>query len=117
MATTPETPPTTSAVSAQKAAIAGGRSNAQTNLEHLTIPEVFKQLGIDPKTGLSSAEAKKRLDQYGPNALEEKKKNELAVFLGFFWGPIPWMIEAAALMSLLVKDFGDFTIITSAFGV
>ena len=111
MATTLGTPPTTSAVSTQEAAIAGGRSNVQTNLEHLTIPEVLKQLGVDPKAGLSTAEAQKRLSQYGPNALEEKKKSELAVFLGFFWGPIPWMIEAAALMALLVKDFGDFTII------
>ncbi len=78
MATTVETPPTICAVSGQKAAIAGGRSNIQTNFEHLTIPEVLKQLGIDPKTGLSSTEAQKRLGQYGPNALEEKKKSELA---------------------------------------
>ena len=49
--------------------------------------------------------------KYGPNALEEKRKSELAVFLAFFWGPIPWMIEAAAIMSLVVKDYGDFTII------
>src|SRR5271166_2365088 len=111
MATNRETPLTTPAVSAQKAAIAGGGSDVQTNFEHLTIPEVLKQLGVDPKAGLSSSEAQKRLGQYGPNALEEKKKSELAVFLGFFWGLIPWMIEAAALMALLVKDFGDFTII------
>ena len=84
----------------------------QNNIEHLTVPQVLKQLGVTPKAGLSSEEAKKRLGHYGPNALEEKKKSELAVFLGFFWGPIPWMIEAAALMALLVKDWGDFVIIT-----
>ena len=102
--TTLETPPTACTVSAPKATSAGGGSNLQTNVEHLTIPQVLKQLGVDPKAGLSSAEAQKRLGQYGPNALEEKKKSELAVFLGFFWGPIPWMIEAAALMSLLGVD-------------
>lgn len=52
---------------------------------------LIKQLGIDSKAGLSSTEAKKWLGQYGSYALEEKKKNELAVFLGFFWGPIPCM--------------------------
>jgi magnesium-transporting ATPase (P-type) len=109
--TTLKSPPTVSTVSAEKASSAGGGSDPQTNVEHLTIPQVLKQLGVDPKAGLSSAEAQKRLGQYGPNALEEKKKSELAVFLGFFWGPIPWMIEVAALMALLVKDFGDFTII------
>src|SRR5208337_2423174 len=112
MATTLKTPPTTSAVSAKKATTAGGGPDVQTNFEHLTIPQVLQQLGVDPKAGLSSSEAQNRLGQYGPNALEEKKKSELAVFLGFFWGPIPWMIEAAAFMALLVKDFGDFTIIT-----
>jgi H+-transporting ATPase len=113
MATTPKTPQTTSAVSAQEAAIAGDRSNEKTGLEHQTIAEALKQLGVDPKAGLSNADAQKRLGQYGSNALEEKKKSELAAFLGFFWGPIPWMIEAAALMALLVKDLGDFTIITA----
>ncbi len=111
MPTILKTPSPSAAPPVQEAAIADSRS-VQTNLEDLTIPEVLKQLGVDPKAGLSTAEAKKRLEQYGFNALEETKKSELGVFLGFFWGPIPWMIEAAALMALLVKDFGDFTIIT-----
>jgi len=78
----------------------------------LPVTDALKNLGVDPKSGLSSAEAVKRLGQYGPNALEERKQSELAVFLGFFWGPIPWMIKAAALMALLVKDWGDFAIIS-----
>jgi H+-transporting ATPase len=86
-------------------------TDTKTDYEHIAVPDALKQLGVDPKSGLSSDEAKKRLTQYGPNALEEKKKSELAVLLGFFWGPIPWMIEAAALMALLVRDWGDFVII------
>ena len=66
-----------------------------------------------PKDGLTSSEAEKRLGHYGPNTLEEKKKSEWDVLLGFFWGPIPWMIEAAAVMALLVGDYGDFVIIAS----
>ena len=80
MATILKTPTPNAATPAQKLVIAGGKSNVQPK-----IPEVLKQLGVDPKAGLSSAEAQKRFDQYGPNALEEKKKNELVVFLGFFW--------------------------------
>ena len=45
----------------------------------------------------SSAEAKKRLEKHGPNALEEKNESALLKFLGYFWGPIPWMIEVAAV--------------------
>ena len=85
--------------------------DAKTDYEHLPIPDVLTQLSVNPKTGLSDAEAKQRLAKYGPNALEEKKVSPLAMFGKFFWGPMPWMIEAAALMSILVKDWVDFVII------
>ena len=39
--------------------------------------------------GLSSAEVEKRLQQYGPNEVPEKRVNRLRKFLGYFWGPIP----------------------------
>src|SRR5216117_3070337 len=78
-----------------------------------TIAEVLTTLGADPKTGLSPADLQERLNKYGPNALAEKKKSQLSAFLAYFWGPIPWMIEAAALMALIVRDWGDFTIITA----
>jgi H+-transporting ATPase len=61
--------------------------------------------------GLSGAEAARRLAQYGPNELAEKKRRPLLTFLGYFWGPIPWMIEAAVVLSLLVRDWTDFGII------
>jgi len=61
--------------------------------------------------GLTSSEAGKRLQQYGPNALEEKKTSTLLKLLGYFWGPIPWMIEVAALLSAIVRHWPDFWII------
>ena len=79
-------------------------ANAVLDYEKLTSSDVLKQLNVDLKTGLADAEAKQRLGTYGPNALEEKKVSALAMFGKFFWGPMPWMIEAAAVMSILVKD-------------
>ncbi|MCE5360784.1 MAG: plasma-membrane proton-efflux P-type ATPase [Acidithiobacillus sp.] len=61
--------------------------------------------------GLNQTEAEKRLQQYGPNALQEEKISPLRRLFGYFWGPIPWMIEVAALLSLLVQHWADFTII------
>jgi hypothetical protein len=61
MATTLETPPPASAVSAQEATVSGGRSNERTSLGHLTIAEVLEQLGVDAKADLSSTEAQKRM--------------------------------------------------------
>ena len=72
--------------------------------------DLFTQLASSPQ-GLSGSEAEARLAQYGPNALEEEKTHPLLKFLGYFWGPIPWMIEVAAILSALVKHWGDLIII------
>ena len=75
----------------------GSKPNApdpKDDLKTLPMPEVEKKLGSSPK-GLSQAEAQKRLTQYGPNEIAEKKTNVFLKFLSYFWGPIPWMIEAS----------------------
>jgi H+-transporting ATPase len=68
------------------------------------IAEILTKLGTDPKTGLNPSELQERQSKYGANALPEEKKSALSAFLVYFWGPIPWMIEAAALMALVVRD-------------
>ena len=62
--------------------------------------------------GLSSEEAKQRLAKFGPNAIVVKEQSLLSKLFGYFWGPIPWMIEVAAVLSLLVQHWADFAIIT-----
>ena len=79
-------------------------------LKTLPLTEVEKKLSSSPD-GLSDAEAKKRLTQYGPNKIEEKKTNAFLKFLSYFWGPIPWMIEAAVILSGVVRHWLDFFII------
>jgi H+-transporting ATPase len=74
------------------------------------IQELYKKFDSD-EGGLSSSEAEKRLHQYGFNEIEEKKVSPLRKFLGYFWGPIPWMIEIAAVLSLVVRHWADFGII------
>jgi H+-transporting ATPase len=83
---------------------------ARDDLKSLPMPELEKRLGSSPD-GLSQAEAAKRLAQYGPNEIAEKKENPLLKFLSYFWGPIPWMIEAAVILSALVRHWSDFFII------
>jgi H+-transporting ATPase len=69
-------------------------------------------LDTDIARGLTSDEATRRLTEFGPNALKETKVTLLDRFKRYFWGPIPWMIEAAAILSLVLKDWNDFAIIT-----
>jgi H+-transporting ATPase len=74
------------------------------------MPELMKKLGASAD-GLTQAEATKRQAQYGPNQIEEKKTNEYLKFLSYFWGPIPWMIEAAVILSGVVRHWLDFFVI------
>ncbi|MGA9860470.1 MAG: plasma-membrane proton-efflux P-type ATPase [Terriglobales bacterium] len=88
----------------------GSKPNAKDDLKSLPLPELVKQLESSPD-GLSQAEAQKRLTQYGPNEIEEKKTNPFLKFLTYFWGPIPWMIEGAVILSGVVRHWADFFII------
>ena len=83
---------------------------AADDLQKLPIAEVEKRLGSSPE-GLTGDEAKKRLQQYGPNEIAENKTNALLKFLSYFWGPIPWMIEVAVVLSGVVRHWPDFFII------
>ena len=86
------------------------KPEAKDDLKSLPMPEVLAKLGgsVD---GLTQAEAVKRLAQYGPNEIEEKKTNSFLKFLTYFWGPIPWMIEAAVVLSAVARHWPDFGII------
>jgi len=80
------------------------------DLKSAPMPELEEVLGYSPN-GLSSAEATRRLAQYGPNEIAEHKTNPLLKFLSYFWGPIPWMIEIAVILSGAVGHWPDFFII------
>ena len=88
----------------------GLKPNAKDDLKSMPLPELQAKLESSPE-GLSQAEAQKRLTQYGPNEIEEKETHSLLKFLTYFWGPIPWMIEAAVILSAIVRHWADFWII------
>ncbi|MEJ2025081.1 MAG: HAD-IC family P-type ATPase, partial [Deltaproteobacteria bacterium] len=79
-------------------------------VEKTPIPELMDLLESSEK-GLSGSEVKDRLREYGNNEIAQKQVHPLLKLLGYFWGPIPWMIEVAALLSLVVRHWPDFIII------
>ncbi|RVW80608.1 Plasma membrane ATPase 4 [Vitis vinifera] len=79
--------------------------NETVDLEKIPIEEVFEQLKCT-KEGLTSQEGEARLQIFGPNKLEEKKESKFLKFLGFMWNPLSWVMEAAALMAIVLAN-GD----------
>ena len=75
---------------------------AADDLEKASLDTVYEKL-ITSAKGLTSAEAKQRIEKYGRNELVAKAASDLEKFLLFFWKPIAWMIETAAVLSLLIK--------------
>ncbi len=76
-----------------------------------SIEETIEELQTDLKKGLSEEEAKERLKKYGLNEIPEKEEPLWHRIFRRFWGPIPWMIEIAAILSASVQKWEDFTII------
>ena len=88
----------------------GSAPVAADDLEKASLDTVYEKLTTSAQ-GLTSAEAKTRFEKYGCNELVAKEASDLEKFLRFFWGPIAWMIEAAAVLSLLMGHWADLTII------
>ena len=58
------------------------KAGLNDDLKSLPLPEVEKKLGSSPD-GLTQADAEKRLAQYGPNEIAEKKTNPFLKFLTY----------------------------------
>lgn len=76
----------------------------------LEMEALLKYLHSDMK-GLSAADAQERLAFYGLNTIQEHHQSVFLKFLSYFWGPIPWMIEVAAILSAVAHNIEDLVII------
>ncbi len=85
--------------------------DTERDFKKTPIEEVLRHFETDPKSGLSDEEAARRIEKYGRNEIPEKEESVFHRILRRFWGPIPWMIEAAAILSAVVKKWEDFVII------
>jgi H+-transporting ATPase len=88
-------------------------TQAAVDFEKISIEEALRRLDGDQERGLTTAKAEQKLEEYGFNEIPEKEESLAHRVFRRFWGPIPWMIEAAALLSALVKKWEDFAIIAA----
>jgi H+-transporting ATPase len=69
--------------------------------------------GDDPARGLTSDEARRRLAQFGPNTTPDASAHPLRMALEKFWAPVPWMLEAAIALELLLGEYLEAGIIAA----
>jgi H+-transporting ATPase len=61
--------------------------------------------------GLTSDEARRRLEKFGPNAMPDTGAHPLRMALEKFWAPVPWMLEAAIVLQLALGKYVESAII------
>src|SRR5271169_5164650 len=62
-------------------------------------------------TGLTSDEARRRLEKFGPNAVADTALHPLRRALTKFWAPVPWMLEAAIVLEVVLGKYVEAAII------
>ncbi|HRX85888.1 MAG TPA: HAD-IC family P-type ATPase, partial [Phycisphaerae bacterium] len=88
--------------------IASTHSEETTTRAHIELADAHRTA---PPAGLTTTHAGELLAQFGPNEIAEHHERPLVKLLRGFWGPIPWMIEVAAVLSAVVGHWADFCII------
>ena len=64
-----------------------------------------------PLTGLTSEEVRQRLEKFGPNTVADTSMHPLRRALAKFWAPVPWMLEAAIVLELVLGKHIEAAII------
>ncbi len=74
--------------------------------------DILKELGVDPKQGLTHQEAGERLEKHGPNKLKGKpKKSLLSLFLAQLKDMLIYVLLGAALITMVIGEYVDAVII------
>jgi H+-transporting ATPase len=84
--------------------------NTTSEFEELSIEEALKRLQTSAE-GLAEAEVKQRIQAFGYNEIPEKRKKPLLEFLLRYWGPMPWLMELAIALSIVLKHYLEAGII------
>jgi H+-transporting ATPase len=61
--------------------------------------------------GLSSDEARRRLEESGPNEMPDTTTRPWRMALAKLWAPVPWMLEAAIVLQLVLNEYLEAAVI------
>ena len=84
---------------------------ATTSIVAPLTAQVTATSAIASKGGLTTDEAHRRLETFGPNAMPGTSVHPLRMALEKFWAPVPWMLEAASVLELALGKYVEATTI------
>jgi H+-transporting ATPase len=67
----------------------------------------------DLQSGLTSSEAHRLLETVGPNAMPDTSMHPVRMAIEKFWAPVPWMLEAAIVLELVLGKYVEAAIIAA----
>jgi len=62
-------------------------------------------MDVQTPTGLTSEEVRSRLEKFGPNAVPDTAPHPLRRALTHLWAPVPWMLEAAVVLEIVLGKY------------
>ncbi|MEM1538010.1 MAG: plasma-membrane proton-efflux P-type ATPase [Candidatus Nezhaarchaeales archaeon] len=86
------------------------RIKSTSEFKQLSIGETFNKLETSIH-GLTEAEAKNRIEKFGYNEIREEKRSPLIDFFKRYWGPMPWLLELAIVLSCVLGHYLEAIII------
>src|SRR6202167_5949297 len=78
-----------------------------------SIPTKAAHVSVEdrPSSGLTSEQARTKLTKYGPNAMPDTAIRPWRMALAKFWAPVPWMLEAAVILQLVLHEYIEAAVI------
>jgi H+-transporting ATPase len=70
-------------------------------------------VNVGLQSGLTSSEARHRLENFGTNAMPDTSIHPLRMAIEKFWAPVPWMLEAAIVLELVLGKYVEAAIIAA----
>jgi H+-transporting ATPase len=88
------------------------RTRNTSEYKQLTLEDALELLETS-SNGLTESESKQRLQEFGFNEVTETKRNPALQFLSRYWGPMPWLLELATVLSVILNHYLEAGIIFS----
>ena len=88
-------------------------ASTQLSAEIAAPSESIGAVNVSLQNGLTSSEARRRLDKFGANAMPDTSIHPFRMALEKFWAPVPWMLEAAIVLELVLGKYVEAAIIAA----